>query len=240
MIGYYVQHGDSLEPPLWVRLYDKRQKSWRSQSIANTADCRGSVMRIEAIGIYFALDIHLNPSAGCVLLLTSQLRLKRVLSGWVIGSFSSGDMIVEHSQVHFAPTHPLQLDIYDPGADTIQQIFPPKNDPFREDFMSDLHDNISEDYCRRENASCNPADVDTSAEGFETSDATHSFAFLANFSSIGFGPKAEDVVGDRKVLYVFRHRGSNWNYREFLANEFPISAKDALTPSTIKGIFTNP
>jgi hypothetical protein len=226
LIAYYVAvpGSDLLQPPLWVRLYNKQTTRWISQSFSNLTTevgdkvetaCMGSVLGMKEIAGLFVLETHINPSAGCSVFLRPQLTVLKTYYGGIEGGFSDGELLLSRSQIHFAPTHPLELDLYDSVHDIIKPIFPLSSDPAREDFMRDLRDNLSLLDCREQNLSCDPKRFET---GFSVrpvfNNDTHAFAFEAQFESSGFGPTTEETVGHRRVVYVFRKGNNGWMFIE--------------------------
>ena len=53
------------------------------------------------------IDTHINPSAGCVIVLPSKLTLKTAISGCLLG-FIADYAIVRGSEVHCAAVHPAR------------------------------------------------------------------------------------------------------------------------------------
>ena len=45
--------------------------------------------------------------------------------GWPVAHFKDGRIVYEHSEIHFAPTHYVELSIYDPVRRRSRQIYPP-------------------------------------------------------------------------------------------------------------------
>lgn len=248
LIAYYVvsDKSESLNGPLWVRLYEKRTRRWSIASLRPTvhlglsldANCLGSVLSAQRFGDLFALETHINPSAGCTILLTPQLRVKRILYGWVEGAISDRWLLIRRSQIHFAVTHPLQLDLYDLRSDQTEQIFPFDPDPIREAYKKDLKENLSADECRVLNSACNPEEFEAEySVGPVFNDATRSFAFEARFQSSGFGKKAEQLVGERKVAYIFHRNGSKWEHRAEKKEKVSMSPAEAVSPAGIRILF---
>jgi hypothetical protein len=74
------------------------------------------------------IDTHINPSAGCVLILKSDLSFSAGLFGWVVAKID-GNIVFEGNAIHFAPTHPARLSIFDPRRAMLSPIYPEKTDP---------------------------------------------------------------------------------------------------------------
>src|ERR1700746_3682239 len=70
------------------------------------------------------LGTHLNPSAGCTIVLSRDLAVQGVLPGWVLALFADGAIVYQRSQVHFAPTHYAELFLHDDPHHRDVQIYP--------------------------------------------------------------------------------------------------------------------
>ena len=71
---------------------------------------------------------HRNPSAADTLVYTRDGEYVETLPGWPL-AVSDDDLLVwQHSQVHFAPVHAVEVSIYDPRTGGRRQIYP--LDPF--------------------------------------------------------------------------------------------------------------
>ena len=245
VIGYYVEHGNSLDAPLWIRVFNKHSSRWQSLAfgteVANDQQstlCLGSVLAIKSLAGNLLVETHINPSASCTIIFSPQLKLRSLLWGWVIAKMDRDTVLVEHNQIHFAPTHPLELDLYEISTNRLTKLYPPAQDRIREDFMHDLEDNVTDDWCRQENAACNPEEFETYLEGDPIFNAgTSALAFTTVFNSLGYGPKAEQVVGDRKVIYIFRKTRVGWDYRQFWADRFPTPLADAVKAPALDTFF---
>jgi len=139
VIAYFLLDGTGrLNPPIYVDLFDRKSGQWRSGSIGEAAakweggdvDCLGSVLSIAAYADYFALETHINPSAGCEIILSREMKVKTALYGWTLGHFGDGGIFYHRSQIHFATVHPAELAFYDPATGKDFILFPHK--PFQE------------------------------------------------------------------------------------------------------------
>jgi hypothetical protein len=113
LIAYYVDDGSgALTEPLFVDRYDAVGHAWTSTKITRAdpkvADswCLGSAVSIRASPHGYYLGTHLNPSAGCTIVLSRDLAVQAVLTGWMLAVLGDGTVVYQRSQVHFAP-HPL-------------------------------------------------------------------------------------------------------------------------------------
>jgi hypothetical protein len=224
-IAYYRDDGSNLlSPPLYLLRYFKRQHRWQtgalrqaSVNIGPFSDlCFGSAQTFEEFYGVLYITTHLNPSAECTLILGQDLRLKKTLYGWYLGSLRNGLVIFHNSEVHFAPTHPMEISIYDPRKGTERKIYPPFHDTARDRYIDALDAVPPDDqWCRENNSHCETGQFSSELVGpVEINERTASFGFIAQFTSEGYGPKAEKEVGERHVIYIYRFIGEKLVHRE--------------------------
>src|SRR5689334_8846809 len=197
--SYYVSDSpEQLNPPIYIDLYDRRAERWKSGAIeAATAksagvdvDCLGSVLEVTAFANYLALETHINPSAGCEIILSRDLKLKTSLYGWSVGRFGDGGIVYHRSQVHFATVHPAEIAVYDPETGRDYTVFPHK--PFQEirlRLTEELREffKTHQDYCKQANDPCDAELFDSSLTGkVVTDDREHAVAFVISYELQGF------------------------------------------------------
>jgi hypothetical protein len=124
-------------------------------------------------------------------------------------------MSVERSQTHFATTHPLELELYDPATDKEESLFPQKDDAIRNRLIEDIRATADSDWCRVNNASCDPERMEGSLSSIKVNDTTQAAAFAVLYSGSGYGAKTQDAVGDAEVIYVFDLANAHLRHREF-------------------------
>jgi hypothetical protein len=214
---YHVADG-MLQPPLHVLRYRRarRQLDRAAISEGNGLDprCVGSVVSVTVRSGLVYVGAHLNPSAGCTLVISPELRLKRALWGWLLGTIGNAYTIVHESQVHFAPLHPARIAVYDVHRNRVTTVYPPKSDRLRQEYARALRANLDLDWCRNHNSPCDPDEFESVVIGEAIVNETAvEFSFEIEFRPTGFGDKAERNVPPRRVLYVFRRRGATWEHR---------------------------
>jgi hypothetical protein len=217
-IAYYLDDGTGeLNPPLFVDRYDKKNKQWQSGAVpeaqkksAEAYDiCLGSIENFEASGSRLLLDTHINPSAGCLLVLSPDLKLEASLYGWHLGQVGPELLLYERSEVHFAPVHPTEIALYDLRNKRDRTIFPPETTtPIREARTAQLREfyKAYEPWCEKNDHPCDPKTFDSELQGqVATSEADSAVAFLISYEQIQFvSGDVQKPSGPRDVLYVYR------------------------------------
>jgi len=68
---------------------------------------------------------HINPSAETLTILSGDGKVIAQLDGWELVTLSNDTVIYHRSQMHFAPTHSLEIAAYDPVRRKDMLIYPP-------------------------------------------------------------------------------------------------------------------
>lgn len=261
VIAYYLDNPkNELRFPLLITLFDKHSAIWRHVELTDIKvqifgdtdhelqdDCIGSVLDISRQGDQYFLNLHFNPSAGCLLVLNTDLTVSHTLAGWPVAFFKSGSFVWIGDMVHFSDIHAETLFLYDPVTRKSQQIYPLKNDPFRDDFSTRLGKVINQKRCAQNNWACEPDRFSTQIDSIELNDETQSLAFHASFETEGFvirdNSENTDKWDDDNYVYIYRLNPLGW--REFsvydLKPKFGTdSLKDLLSPANLKNVFSTP
>lgn len=226
LIAYYDDDGSGLlRPLLHVIRYDRETKASRQVEIRGvegsahgfdgvmarpSESCMGSALGISELDGLVVISTHINPSAGCALILTQDLKFRAGLWGWVVGRVD-GQLIIEGDTIHFAPTHPVDLKVYDSRANRLTQIYPMSGDARREAFTHRLQQTLTtSEWCRENNNGCDPARFTTVFSKIVVDERDTSFNFDVIMSSDGFGDRAEQIVGSETVSYICRFRNGSW------------------------------
>src|SRR5690349_21108888 len=89
---------------------------------------------------------HINPSAETLKILTPDMKVIAELDGWELTTLPNDVVIYHRSQVHFAPTHSLEIAVYDPNRRRDRLIYPPMPvQPVRREFI----DRVAQVYKQR-------------------------------------------------------------------------------------------
>lgn len=259
VIAYYVRdESGSLHPPLFLDTLNRHSGKWRSASfdLAQTKsgdvniDCFGAVMLIQKLGSFVALGTHLGPSAGCVILLSENLKIQGVLYGWVVANFADGTIVYHRSQVHFAPVHAAEIALYNPSTKKDFTIFP--HQPLsgvRRDLMGRLAEfyHKNSDYCEKHNDPCDPESFDSDLvnDPIATDERQEAIAFAMSYALQGYGQVDEKPSGPSRVVYVFRFAKdeAKMEYRELDSQELSsryaaATLRDLVQPEVLEKIFS--
>ncbi|MBI2679674.1 MAG: hypothetical protein HYX25_01545 [Candidatus Solibacter usitatus] len=231
LLAYYVDTGTGLlGPPLRLIRFDRAKRDLRRADFADIhalfqrdvpMSCLGSALDIREYRGNIYIDTHANPSAGCVIVLSSTLSFKTAISGWLLGLIAADYAIVRHSEIHFMSVHPMHIGVLDLEQNHLVEVFPFENDPQRREFSGLLKPHIVEKWCKEHNAQCDPENFDTDLKGkLAVNEAARIFGFEAEFNASGFGEATEKQVPRRNVVYVFRQRSGEWEHREFPVAQF--------------------
>lgn len=220
MLAYPTQStGELIGPPMHVVSYERSLQKLvhRAITAAETSDeCFGSALGISEQGGFILVETHVNPSASCTLVLDAELRVRHTLFAWVVARLGPHGILFEEDEIHFAPAHPMRLEVYALDTGRMQEVYPPDGDPLRAQFSRDLKQHLPpESWCREENHNCDTSFFDEDRNGSVWSDAAGTkFAFVAYYGAAGFGEEADREIGTRSVLYVYRRRAEGWIYCE--------------------------
>ena len=103
------------------------------------------------------------------------LKLRRELYGWELATLPDERIVYHHSQIHFAPTHQLEISIFDPTTLAENQIYPPTPyQPIRRDFIGRVdraYKERGEDWFRQNNHHMDPERFDSALTGAARVDA---------------------------------------------------------------------
>jgi hypothetical protein len=267
-IAYYLGNPEGeLRFPLLLARLDKEAGKWQEASLTDLKvkafaglegqdDCIGSAERIQTNGDWYYIDLHMGPSAGCLIVLNHDLSVHETLTGWSMAHFKSGLVVYEGSMIHFSPIEPMTLFVYDPVANRSETIYPQKNDPLRKAFSEYLKGLINDEICRENNWRCDPNEFESLISPVEINDETRSLAFEVHFDTRGFlrpkdaeprwdNGKVETAESRVKWTYVYVYELMPLRWRAFrlsdLKSEFGTdSLKDMLKHSKLDQVFATP
>jgi hypothetical protein len=218
VIAYYVHDATNrLFPPMYVDRYDKNGGKWQSGKIDEAATeaknvdtpCLGSVLGMHRFGDYLLVDTHINPSAGCTLILDRKLELKGGLFGWYLAGLGKSGILYHRSGIHFAAVHSAEISLYDLATGNDTTIFPPKLDPV---IRAQIAKKISEfgaahqDWCQEHNDPCAPDEIESALIGDIAVNAeSDALAFVTSYENGNATEGVRKPDGPKEVVYVYRH-----------------------------------
>ncbi len=228
--AYYLA-GDSgaLDGPLFIDRFDRNSGKWQNGKLQGADGklpeeagdfCFGSVLAAHVLGDYLLLDTHINPSAGCSLVVsTRDLRLTGAVYGWFLAGIGPSRFIYQRSEVHFAAVHPAELALYDAATGHDVTIFPAKQDqPIRADLIKRMKAFFSthQDWCNEHDHPCDTEQIDSELIGEVAVNAEQdALAFVISYETQVFQPDEVQVPsGPKAVLYVYRNVSDD-AHREF-------------------------
>jgi hypothetical protein len=113
LIAYYLEHPNyELRAPLSITRYMKDSGRWQHveyfesqvavSDMKNGTDfsCLGSVLQAQRAGHWYYLQLHWNPSAGCFIVLNTDLSLHESHTGGAGPFFDSGSAIGSGNMIH--------------------------------------------------------------------------------------------------------------------------------------------
>jgi hypothetical protein len=167
---------------------DRKSGRWQ-HSVIHVDDVAGpgnSIVGLKRTPRYIYLESHINPSASRLIILSHDLKLRRALYGWEIARLPQESVVYHHSEIHFAPTHSLEISVFNPSTLREKHIYPPEpRQPVRLRFV----DRVAQEYRRRgdewfriHNHHMNPELFDSSLVGDVTvDDRSKTMSFLVQF-----------------------------------------------------------
>ncbi|MCI0605856.1 hypothetical protein L0156_22955 [bacterium] len=245
-VGYFV---DGTDPEIHVVLFDRKKLQWfeTKVNLRESDYCFGSnaITGIQYSKNFLHLETHINPSAGCTLIFNKKLQFQKALYGWPLAIFDDETVVYHNSEVHFAPTHPATISLYNPVTKSGKEIYPMK--PYqavRLKYIEKMKEVYSDqNWCREKNHHCDPESFNVSIGDLEINNKTDSIIFQAHFS----GDYWKDPEATKNelipVVYVYRHvRDPQIEYREVVEKDLKKwyghhSLADYLQPEMLSKIF---
>jgi hypothetical protein len=197
VIGYFREDGSGAPgETLYVDLYRKGEGVWVTRHFEREAEggaegravFGGSVVRISRCAQALLIETHVNPSAAYTLVLGNDLAYRDSIYGWPLAVFRSGLVIYQNSETHFAPTHYVEVSVYDTSTGRHWPIYPRKPySPVRQAHIEKIRAAYAQrgaEWFQAHNHHGNPERFDTFLEGeVAANEATHSLAFRIAFDN---------------------------------------------------------
>jgi hypothetical protein len=259
--AYYLENAsETLDSPLYIDRFDRNSGKWQSARL-DGADgklsedagdlCFGSVLAVHSFGDYELLDTHINPSAGCTLIVSAtDLHLKGSVYGWFLAGFTPNRIIYHRSEIHFAAVHPTEIALHDLVGGRDLTLFPQKPDqPVRAALIKRLDAFFSthRDWCKEHDHPCDTEQIDSElVSEIAVNVDQDALAFVISYETQVFQPgEVQAPGGPKAVLYVYRNVSDDTRreFREILLPDEnpPNSQADLaayLTPGRLNAIFS--
>jgi hypothetical protein len=256
LIAYYWSlPSGRLEDPLRVLSFNRKTEEWKSAQLMLGSDqighseCGGSVLGVHASASAFLLDTHINPSAGCLVILDRNLAFRNALYGWYLAVLDDTQIVFERSQVHFAAVHPAELALYDLTTHHETPLFPRK--PFqrvRSEYTRKLREfyRTHQEWCQENNDPCDAESVDSTLHGeVAVKGIQHALAFVISYDRIqDFAGPVQKPEGPGEVVYIYRdvNDEAKLDYREMPLRDVErrfgkVSLRSLLEPAALREIF---
>lgn len=212
LVAYSLPEDDGAETAFFHLLrYDPAKAGLEQVKVEPDGECGDRFWGMKPVAGMIALEMSMNPSAGCEILIDEKLRVVDQLDGMIAGA-ARGQVIVYGNTIHFAPTHPQELVVYDPVTRKQVTVYPQAGDARRKAFTEKLRRVMPpEAWCMENNKGCDPKEFTTELSDVKVNASGASFRFQATMTaSEGFGEKAEQDVKDETVAYVCSWKQGKW------------------------------
>ncbi len=258
LIAYYWNRpSGTLQEPLRVLSFNRQTEDWKSSQLMlageqiGYSECVGSVLGVHALPSAFLLDTHINPSAGCLVILDRKLAFQKALYGWYLAALGGTQIIFQRSEVHSAAVQPAELALYDLKSKRETSLFPRKSfPPILADYKAKLLDfyRAHQEWCKEHNDPCDAESVDSTLDGeVAVNESEHALAFVISYNLDrfwDFSAPGQKPVSPGKVVYIYRNVDyeEKMDYREILLSDIErrgnrLSLKSLLEPAALREIF---
>jgi len=209
-----VGRDDQRRPSFVVFVNDAPGTRWRTAQLAWPAGgpCDGgALVGLSASAHFLFLEAHINPSASCTMVVAKRdLSMRGEIAGWIVAELRDDRVVYQHNEIHFAPTHYVELSVYDAATRRSRKIYPTEPcTPIRCRHIRQVQ--LAYDRCLQSDdsrAACGGAFAANNHHGDATlfdcsldtpvaaNPATDSIAFTMSFADI--------VTQHPSVVYVYR------------------------------------
>ena len=224
LFAWYDDDGSGgLHEPLHVLRYTREHGVERKDLRGNTDKwefsgftkgmpgvCFGAALSIDNTSDRILISTHINPSAGCVLILQEDMSFQGTLFGWVLG-IVDGALIAHENEVHFAPFHQEGLGVFDIGGDQWVELYPIPSDPLRIAFADRIKPHMpTEKWCQEHDMVCDASNFEIDVSDVLGDPNTRGFRFDVSYSAHPLGEGADNAVGGETHSYSCGMHGSKW------------------------------
>lgn len=194
---------------LHVLAIDRKTGAWRHRSYKDEPDgdlslAGGSVLDVRASQHFITLEMHHNPSASATWVLRRDLSRAGAFYGWIKELLPNELMVYEQSEIHFAPTHRVEISIYDPFAARSRQIYPiAGGTAVRQAFVAGVKarwDALGRDWFMEHNHHGNPELFDSSSGRFAVDWPAQSVAFEVHYDDFTGTAGGKSAASERTIV----------------------------------------
>jgi hypothetical protein len=179
-----------------------------------TSRCGGAPEAISITDDFVLVTTHINPSAGCTLVLDDQMHLQKTLFGFSPVRVAPGKIVIVENMIHFAAVHPERLQLIDLETWVISELYPPRGDAMRHRLAAmNAAKMPPQATCVALNEDCDADLFDESVSAL-TSDNQGRFAFIVTQAADHVLKQGEqpETVASQTVFYLYQRRGSGWRF----------------------------
>jgi hypothetical protein len=123
---------------------------------------------------YIRAAHHINPSSQRTFLFSRDFKLVGTLEGWELLTLPDESVVFHRNQIHFAPTHALEIAVFNPSTGREISIYPPRpNQAVRAAFVArvaGVYQRRGRDWFRKNNHHMDPEQFDSALVGDLTLD----------------------------------------------------------------------
>jgi hypothetical protein len=194
---------------LHVLAIDRKTGAWRHHSYKDDPSgalslAGGSVLEVRASPHFITLEMHHNPSASATWVLRRDLSRAGAFYGWIKELLPNELMVYEQSEIHFAPTHYVEISIYDPFAARTRQIYPVTGGTaVRRAFVARVKarwDALGQDWFMEHNHHGDPERFDSSSGRFAVDWSAQSMAFEVSYDDFTGTADGKSAASERTIV----------------------------------------
>jgi hypothetical protein len=218
VFAFRQHNGDLLFGPLHLVHFDKTSGAIvrRDLKLKHEETCDGSLLGVSFLHDFTVLELHLTPSAACLVVLNKNFEVTQELYGFGWTEIAPYQVVIIEDMIHFAPVHPERLQVVDLHSGKVAELYPPQGDKQRAHLIAEHAKHLPQyQTCARMNDPCDPKLFDEMIESLATDGQGH-FAFLAsqfaNHATMEEQPPV--MVARQTIIYIYRQDKAGWHYCE--------------------------
>jgi hypothetical protein len=107
-----------------VMVREGAQAAWRRAAIDAAAAGSGGITQVRRAGAFTLIDTRKDDRTDVMLVLDGSLQLTRTVPGHLLATLPGGTVLLQENTSDYAPSRPVFVALFEPGADTISRIHP--------------------------------------------------------------------------------------------------------------------